>query len=349
MDIKKRTTIIDIAKACGVSKTTVSFAFNSPNRISQETYKLIMETAKKLDYIPNPAARNFSLQKRHTIGFLLPQQFTGTLSNPYLTKVLEGIGNICINNDYTLTLIPPFNGSILEAIKKSSVDGFVAMGTTIDKETTTLLDKLVIPYVLLDGAPEEDMPSINIDDQKGAYEIMKEVLSKGHKDIAIIAVKEDMFNKAKPKEDLFSKRLKGFEKALKEYNLSLSDDSINIYKYDCSLSQGRMAGEDIINKHKSTTAVVAMSDIQAIGCMSYLQENGYHIPDDISVVGFDDIQTSTIITPNLTTVGQPAAEKGETAATLLFNLINHKPVANKHIILPYSIVIRNSLSFVNKK
>ncbi len=124
--------------------------------------------------------------------------------------------------------------------------------------------------------------------------------------------------------------------------------NINIYKYDCSLNQGRIAANEILQNHPDTTAIVAMSDIQAIGCISYLKDHGYKIPKDISVVGFDNIQSSTIITPNLTTVGQPASEKGETAANLLFDLIDKKQVLNKHIILPYSIIIRDSLDYARK-
>ncbi len=344
---QKRTTIIDLAKACNVSKTTISFAFNNPERIGKETYDLIMQKAKELDYIPNPAGRNFSLKRKQTIGFLLPQQFEGTFSNPYITQVIQGIGDICTEKDYTLTLIPPFNDNMNDAVYKVSVDGLITMGINVEMDIVESLKRMFIPFVTIDGQPGEDMPSINIDNKAASYDLMKEVLENGHRNIAIVALKESEYEKSMRFESTTQIRLSGFEKALNEYGISLSDPNINIYDEECFIEAGMNVAKQIVKTNKDATCIVCMSDVIAIGCITYLKQNSYKIPQDFSVVGFDNIKTSTIVTPNLTTIMQASIEKGEIAAKTLFNLIDKNEIATIHKILPHRLIKRDSLKKIN--
>lgn len=343
----KRTTIIDLAKACNVSKTTISFAFNNPERIGKETYNLIMQKAKELDYIPNPAGRNFSLKKKQTIGFLLPQHFEGTLSNPYITQVIQGIGNICNEKDYTLTLIPPFNGSMNEAVYKVSVDGFIAMGVNVEMDIVESLERMLMPFVTIDGHPGKNMPSINIDDEKAAYDLMKEVLQNGHKKLAIVSLKESEFEKNSSINSIKQTRMDGFEKALSEYGLKLESPNICIYDEECILEAGMDVASKIVKNPLNPTCIVCMSDIFAIGCITYLKQNSYKVPENYSVVGFDNIQASVIVTPHLTTIMQASIEKGEIAAKTLFDLIDGNTVETIHKVLPHQLIKRHSLRNIN--
>lgn len=346
---KKRATIIDLAKACNVSKTTISFAFNNPKRIGRETYNLIMEKAKELDYIPNPAGRNFSLMKKQTIGFLLPQHFEATFNNPYITNVIQGIGNICNNRDYTLTLIPPFNSNLNEAVYKVSVDGLIAMGINVEMEIVHSLNRMFIPFVTIDGYPSENMPSINIDDRKAAYDLMKEVLKNGHKKIAIVSLQESEFYKSNKYKRIKETRLSGFNDALKEYQMSIDDKNIILFAEECVYQSGIHVAEQLIKGNKDVTCIVCMSDTIAIGCISYLTQNSYNIPDDYSVVGFDNISMSSLIYPNLTTIEQPSVEKGELAAKTLFKVIEGAEIENENIILPHRLIKRKSLKNLNRE
>ena len=142
----KRVTIQDIARKSGYSKTSVSFAFNSPERISKEAVEKILRTAKELDYIPDPMARNFSLGRHMSIGFLLPQIFQESLQNPYMISVVRAIGSICESRGYTLTLVPPLHSSVTEAIKNATVDGIITMGLRIDKSIREVLRSML--YVI---------------------------------------------------------------------------------------------------------------------------------------------------------------------------------------------------------
>lgn len=344
---QKRTTIIDLAKACNVSKTTISFAFNNPERIGKATYDLIMQKAQELDYIPNPAGRNFSLKRKQTIGFLLPQHFEGTLSNPYITQVIQGIGNICNIKDYTLTLIPPFNGSMNEAVYKVSVDGLIAMGINVEMDIVESLKRMVIPFVTIDGHPGKNMPSINIDDKKASYDLMKEVLKKGHRNISIVALRESNFDKSSKFESTTQIRMAGFEEALNEYNLSTKDENIKLYDEECYLEAGMNVAAKIVKDYKNTTCIVCMSDVIAIGCITYLKQNSFKIPDDFSIVGFDNIQTASIVTPHLSTIMQASVEKGEIAAKTLFELIEGNSIETLHKVLPHKFIERDSLKDIN--
>ena len=126
---KKRITIADIARESGYSKTAVSFAFNAPERISTNAREKILRTAGKLRYIPDPTARNFSLGRHSSIGFLLPQSIDTCLLNPYIIDVMRGLGTVCQENGYMLTIIPPLNDSLYEAVKNATVDGLITTGS----------------------------------------------------------------------------------------------------------------------------------------------------------------------------------------------------------------------------
>lgn len=344
---QKRTTIIDLARACNVSKTTVSFAYNNPERIGKETYNLIMQKAKELDYIPNPAGRNFSLKTKKTIGFLLPQNFERTLSNPYITQVIQGIGNICSENDFTLTLIPPSNGSINDAVFKISVDGIIAIGVNVEMELVESLKRVRIPFVTVDGHPGENMCSINIDDEKASYDLMKKVLEYGHRKITIIKLKENEYEKISTFPSITKKRILGFNKALLEFEMTIDSQLIDIYDEECTVEAGKRIAKEIITNKNHPSCIVCMSDVIAIGCISFLRQQSFDIPNDISIVGFDNIESSTIITPNLTTVMQASVEKGEIAAKTLFKLIDDEELDNPHQILSHQLILRDSLKNIN--
>ncbi len=136
----KRPTIKDIARESGYSKTAVSFAFNDPSRISEKACTQILQTAERLGYIPDPMARNFSLRRHLSIGFLLPQEIRYSLQNPYAQQVLLGIGGVCEKYGYTLTLIPPpLNESVTEAVRNAAVDGLITMGMQVGMDIVSVM------------------------------------------------------------------------------------------------------------------------------------------------------------------------------------------------------------------
>lgn len=337
----KRPTIKDIARESGYSKTAVSFAFNDPSRISEKACNQILETAERLGYIPDPMARNFSLRRHLSIGFLLPQEIRYSLQNPYAQQVLLGIGGVCEKYGYTLTLIPPLNESVTEAVRNAAVDGLITMGMQVGMDIVSVMKTRLIPYVTLDGTPDEDMPSVNIDDELASYELMKTVLESGHRNICIISLGQDIFAEKATKMSLPQRRMEGFRKALKEVGIPLED--VPVLVSEPTLADGKLRGKEIMAFEKMPTCVVSMSDIVAIGCIVSWNEEGLSVPEDISIAGFDNIDEASCIIPHLTTVDQPAQEKGRLAAEALFNMINKETLQSVHIQIPYTLIKRDSV------
>lgn len=346
----KRPTINDIARLSGYSKTAVSFAFNDPTRIGQKTREQILAVAAQIGYIPDPMARNFSLRRHRSIGFLLPQIIHYTLRNPYMMQVIQGIGSVCQKYGYTLTLIPPLNESITEAVRNAAVDGLITIGMKVEMEIVDIMRQRKLPFVTIDGTPSQMMPSVNIDDEAAAYSIMRQVLAEGHRDMVIVSLPDDAFTTgASDDTSVPTLRKRGYERALGEVGLSLESPSVETMVSECTLEDGKHT-EHLITKLKTRpTAIVTMSDIVAIGCILYLDEHGYSIPGDISIVGFDNIQESVLVTPRLTTVDQPAADKGYMAAEVLFRMINGEDCEDTRLIIPYRTIIRNSLGPVPER
>jgi DNA-binding LacI/PurR family transcriptional regulator len=208
-----------------------------------------------------------------------------------------------------------------------------------------------LPFVTIDGTPSEDMPSVNIPDELAAYQMMRLVLEKGHRCIVIVSLSEDAFDSDEFEASVPKRRKRGYERALKEFDLSLYDleGSVTQMVSECTLEDGKHTGHLISKLKNRPTCVIAMSDIVAIGCILYFNEHSLRVPDDISVVGFDNITESQLITPALTTVDQPAQEKGYLASEALFRMINGEALGSTHMEIPFSIVERQSLKEVPTK
>ncbi|AEC01672.1 LacI family DNA-binding transcriptional regulator [Parasphaerochaeta coccoides] len=339
----KRPTIKDIAAASGYSKTAVSFAFNAPSRISVEAREKILGCALTLGYVPDPMARNLSLKRYKSIGFLLPQVIGNTLRNPHITGVLQGIGTVCQEHGYTLTLIPPVDGSMSEAVRGAAVDGLITMGMSVEMKIVDMMKLRKLPYVTIDGTPSEGMPSVNINEVEAAYLIMREVLKAGHQSIVIIALNKDSFEAADKSMNVPTLRLKGYHKALREAGIDPQGEEVAHLVCDTTLEEGRRMGQIVYAMERRPTAVVSMSDIVAIGAILHFHESGLLVPDDMSVVGFDDIPEASFITPRLTTIRQSSVEKGTLAAQALFRAINGEEIESNRMELSFTIQERESL------
>lgn len=343
---EKRITIKDIARLSGYSKTAVSFAFNDPSRISAKACATILQVAQEVGYYPNPLARNFSLQNHQSIGFLLPQDINYSFRNPYIMEVLLGIGAVCQKHGNTLTLIPPLHESVVEAVRCAAVDGLITQGMGTEMEVFDLLLKRKLPFVTIDGVPSAKIPSVNVNDKQAAYDIMRLVLAAGHRRIAIVSLLEVTYERSAP-QSIQKIRLAGYVKALQEYGLNLFSPTIIMHTCACTIEEGRHLASILINAKQRPTCVVTMSDIVAIGVILAFKEHHIAVPDDISVVGFDNIPESAYHFPSLTTVDQPGEEKGRQAAQLLFSLISKEELVERHIQIPYRIIERESLKNIS--
>ena len=340
-----RVTIRDIARETGYSKTTVSFAFNDPARISSEARRKILDAAATLGYVPDPVARSLSRRRVGTIGLLLPQPIPFALSNPHLVRLISGLGSICNDEGLSLTVLPPKRGSLLATVRAAAVDGLVTIGLEPDDEIVRLIRMRHVPFVSVDGHAEPGMPSVTVNDRGAADLAMSHLLECGHRRIGILMLEDN----TPPDQEVYSgigrMRLRGYEDALNRYGLSGSKDAVVRIEVPCSIEGGRLAAQRILTEYTDLTGVVSMSDIIAVGLYEELKRKGKRIPVDVSIVGFDDIYESGLLTPPLTTVHQPAEEKGRRAGELLVRMIRNEPV-EEQIEFSCTLVRRESVATV---
>jgi DNA-binding LacI/PurR family transcriptional regulator len=338
-----KVTISQIAKEAGVSKTAVSFAFNDPSQLSSNTLRHIREIAEQLGYTPDPIARSMTTRRTNALGLLLPQDIATALANPFYTQFIRGIGTVCGRVGLTLMLVPPLWGSMLKAIPDATVDGFVVVGLDVDRGEIQLMRRRDVPFVMVDGDAPEDVPSVNVDDRSGARAVMGHVLEQGHRRIAIICIESGTATQIEEYTGTLAARLAGYREALERHGLTLDAPDIQMIEAATSWEGGQTAFEQLWSAERRPTAIVAMSDIMAIGVMDAAMARRLHLPRDLSVVGFDDLPDARHMRPGLTTVRQPVEEKGRLAADVLVAALAKSGDITHHL-LPTELVIRQSVA-----
>jgi DNA-binding LacI/PurR family transcriptional regulator len=336
-----RATIKDIAARAGVSKTTVSFALNNPKRISKGTYERIMTIVQELGYFPNPVARTLTTKRLGALGLLLPQPISEVMNNPHLCDVISGIGEECDRHEISLTMLPPVRGKIIEAARRAFVDAIVTIGVGPEHEVVDFMSRHRVPFVTIDGEDSEATVNVGIQDDKAAYELMNHMISLGPRRTALLLLKPDSKSRTERSRSIvLEKRITGFSRALVEAGLGLDSDRVSMLEAEGSLMGGKAAGLALLSATPRPDAIVAMSDIVAIGVYSAAAELGISIPGDLSIAGFDGICLGSFVCPPLTTVRQPAREKGQKAASLAIELLNGGQP--RHFEFPYTLEIRGS-------
>lgn len=341
-----RATINDIAKKAGVSKTTVSFAFNNPSKISRETCTRIMEIAKELGYVPDPVARTLAMRQTGSIGLLLPQPIQEVFLNPYISEVLRGIGFVCDREGISLSVLSPQNGILTQTIRNAAVDGIVTLGIGPGMTVLELFNQRRMPFVTIDGGKGSGLVNVGIDDEGASESLMEAVLSRGHRKIAVFMLKNVTLSENGDHFSLTNDlRLSGFNRSLARHGLSFGQHgSVQVYHTEATMESGLATARDLLSSANRPTAIICLADVQALGVYEACASAGLSIPGDISVVGFDDIPLAPFMNPPLTTLRQPGFMKGEGAAHLLMEMIAKRPAAS--VCMDFELIMRDSLSGV---
>ena len=342
---KKNVTISDIAERLCISKTTVSFAFNCPNRISKETADRVYVAAKEMGYIPTTPSRTVSIGYYKTLGFLLPQSVDECLSNPYMLDVIRGATCVCEEYGFTLNLIPPFLSSVTTAVRNASVDGLITLGLAMTSQAVDLFGKKDIPVVAVDGLGDGDVVSVGIDEEDASYVQMSQVLANGHRNISILTLPDTMC----PSLDCYGssalteRRLKGYSKALREYGMDLADTNVISVPvaYDANY---RYASRVLSSAGQIPSCFVCMSDIAAIGAFRACIDMKYRVPKDISIIGFDGLEMGSQLKNGLTTISQRGDDKGRIAARLIFKMLKGDSIVDRTNNIPFSFVKGGTLA-----
>lgn len=338
-----KVTLAEVAAAAGVSKAAASFAFNQPDRLSEETLRRVLQVAEELGYVRDPMARMLRQGRMNSIGILLPQDVPTVMANPYYSQFLVGVGAICQREGLTLLLVPPLRGSTLKAIPHAAADGFIVCGLESDRGEVTTLNQRGVPMVLVDGEPINGVSSVEVDDRAGAAAVCEYVLGRGHRRIAIVAFEPGQHDEGPRYRGPLARRTEGICDALATVGLSLDSPGVELIEVPCNRSGGYQAFHRLWSGPTRPTAIVALSDILAMGVMDAAREAGVRIPEEVSITGYDDQPEASWTTPGLTTVRQAVETKGRLAAELLVDSIFSRLDRAQQHRLPTTLVVRGSV------
>ncbi len=326
-----KVTIKDVAREAGVSTGTVSNALSGTRYIHPDTKQRVMDAVEKLQYVPNLNGRYLKAGATRMLGF-----FTNSVAGPYFCTLMDYLSRECWNQGYNLTMFVTREPAvIMENMMGKRLDGALIFEDTIIRDTEiNRIKKEGVKAVFLDREVcGEGISSIVFDSYKAGYEAAKYLIHLGHRKIAFIESVDDMLDSLRRKE--------GYLAALKEYGLPVKEHYVmqGFFEEECTYNviktYFRMHGKDMPD------AFIAGNDLSAIGCIKALQSEGYKVPYDISVMGFDDIDIAQYFNPPLTTVRNPIARQAVEAVNVLTGMIRgeEEGVLRK---LEGSIVVRES-------
>ncbi len=353
---RRRATIKEVAAEVGVSAATVSNAYNRPDQLSPELRGRIFEAAKKLGYAgPDPVARGLRRGRSGAVGVVYADQLSYAFADPAAVMFLEGVSRAAEEAGLGLLLVPaPLGeGRSPKAIGEAAVDGFVIYCLAEDDPLVDAALGRLLPVVLVEQPPREGAPSVETEDVAGAREAAEHLLGLGHERIGVVSFELDrdapgelasVERQRQAKYRPSRLRLEGYRAAVQEAGLPWED--VPVYEAARNApEQGRIGAEVLLSREPRPTAILALSDQLALGVFEAAKKLGLSVPEDLSVVGFDDVPEASRTEPPLTTVYQPHVEKGLTAGRMLVAQLRgdepHSPPA-----LPTRLVVRNSTSSI---
>ena len=337
MDNKNRLTINDIARELNLSKSTVSRALRDSYDVNPETKRRVLELVKKLNFEPNVIAKSLREHKSFNVGVIIP-----SFQIPFYATAIGGIQEVLSSagfNVMTCQTNESFDTEVISvnSLLKSRVDGMLI---SLSKHTNQYdhIKKFIqkgLPVVMFNRMTTDlDLPSVTVDDYKGAYDATEYLIQRGCRNIAHISGPKTLL--------LCKQRKTGYLDCLKNHNLAVKEEWI--FESDFSIESGIKAAEELLKLPTLPDSVFCICDSVAIGAMKTLKKRGIKIPSDISVMGFTNDSFASVVDPSLTTISQPISEIGKKAAELLLLQLNRKFTKwdNRHIVLETSLVVRES-------
>ncbi len=345
----RRVTSKQVAERAGVSQTTVSFVLNdAPNsNISEETRQRVFDAARELNYVPDMAARNLARGRSSTIALILIKPHEKVFADPYIPNVISGLNHVAKANNLRILVhqVETLTGTsqldaVSDLLRSGEAAGAIISGwmPEVSEVAQPLLDD-GYPLVLLDmpDAPIEDIPCVSIDHLSGVRLLAQYLIELGHRRIGCITYG--------PMSDLqVQKRLTVFRETLLDADVPIIPEFLRLGAYDPD--SGYAAALSLLDMDEPPTAIYCMNDLMALGAIAAIHERGLRIPDDISVVGYDDMRFAPYTVPALTTMRAPESELGERAGELLISLMNKKTRKVKQQVLRSQLIIRNSCAVV---
>lgn len=336
----KRPSLEDVARKAGVSRSTVSRVINNDPNVKFETRERVLRIIEEERYNPNTVARMMVTGRTQVIGVVVPHEYHVFFNDPYyFPALLEGVSQVATERDYAMLLMVRQSGEdegifYRRLLQNRLMDGLILASATIANPLITQLLDLHVPLAMVErpGFHDSQVSYVSIDNHAATRAVVEHLISTGRQRIGIITGALDNSDG--------HERLEAFTAAMDDAGLPVAFVANGDF-------QRRLAYEATKRSlDKPFDAIFACSDIMAQGVYEALRESGRRIPDDVAVVGFDDLQTARLLDPPLTTVRQPLRDKGAVATGLLLDMIEGKVSEPQHVVLPASLIVRESSAVI---
>jgi LacI family transcriptional regulator len=331
-------TLEEIGRLTGVSRSTVSRVINDSPGVRSEVRDRVHDVIRRTGYQPHAAARSLVTRRTRIVGIIIPEAVTTLFTDPFFAHLLCGITKTCNSERYQLMLSlfnDPAGPEVMyrRVIHSGHVDGVIVASTHTDDPLFARLLQDGVPFVLAGRHPDERVNYVDVDNVGGARMAVEHLIRLGHRRIATITGPLRMAHG----ED----RLIGYRQALEAHQIAV--DEKLIVEGDYTEASGSVGAQRLLPI--KPTAIFAASDIMAIGALRAIRDAGLRVPEDVALVGFDDVSIAAAIEPALTTIQQPIEHLGSMAAELLLEILEHPPEADapaSRIVFPTKLVVRDS-------
>ncbi|NJC97103.1 MAG: LacI family transcriptional regulator [Anaerolineales bacterium] len=337
---RKRVTSKDVAERVGVSRTTVSLVLNNVRgiQISPETRQKVIDAANELGYVPDATAQALASRRTKAIGLVLTRTQHHIATDAFLPKIISGLLNIAKKQNVRILVdwveTEHQESAYFELAHAKRIDGMILSTPRLNDKALKALERVDIPTVLMGRVTGSNLPFVDVDNTKAAEKATSYLIGLGHRKIACIS-------SAPPEYTATPERVGGFRNAMERMEIPINEDLIRYADFDPE--SGYECMRSLLRSGEEFTAVFVASDNVAIGAKAALREAGLRIPDDVSLVGFDDIPWAKYSDPPLTTVQLPAESLAHSACTLLLDLIQNKDQQREYqIILDTELIVRKS-------
>jgi DNA-binding LacI/PurR family transcriptional regulator len=329
-------TIKDIAKKLKVSTSTVSYALNGgPRRVPDEVRQRVLETARELDYRPNRIARSLITRKSQVIGVVPDRPNRNAMLGPFLHLAINGVMNVAEERRYDLMLFSSFDSNdpdrSAEQLADNRIDAAIFVASANMDQILDRIAKLRLPFATVAMRHPEASVTLNIDNQKATRLAVEHLYGLGHTKIAHLRGLVGLWDS--------ELRHKAFRETMGELGLTVREEYVKVGSYLREV--GAEATKELLNLPEPPTAIFSANDEMAMGALDVCHEMGLEVPRQLSIVGVDDVPTSTVSQPPLTTVRQPIMEMGEEAARALIDLVEERETRSTIEFEP-ELVVRQS-------
>ena len=327
-------TLEDIALKSGVSRSTVSRVINGDEKVKDETRSKVNEIIRQYNFQPNLAARGLAARRTNIIGLVTPAGVSALFTDPYFPQLIHGVSSACNAQQYTVMLWlaePEFERrTISQILHNGLLDGVIVSSMIMDDPIVQSLYESKMPFILVGRHPKLDVNFIDVDNAQGGMDATMHLLRSNRKRVATITGPLNMI--------AGYDRYQGYQKAHQQRKMDIIPELMA--EGDFTENGGYLAMRKLLAVHPD--GVFAASDMMAVGAIRAIREAGLSIPEDISVVGYDDLPVASQVIPQLTSIRQPTERMGSLAVETLIDMIQHPQAQTRHLLLGTELIVRSS-------